>query len=273
MCKESFPNRRNDEKIFAGKADGRLIDDSLFSVQGKVVIVAGAGGGLGSEISRALQARQARLVLFDIDDARLRTVADDCPGAEILNADIRDEVALRTVIERAQKKFERIDGVINAAGLLPIATAVSFDESIFRECMEVNVTGAFLLSRVAAEAMAETGGRIIHLASVSSQVANAQYAAYASSKAALSQLVRVLAREWAALNITVNAIGPALTATPLTDDYLADPEFRANAVAAIPMGRLGEPEDLLGTVVLLLAAGGSFITGQTIYVDGGRTLV
>jgi len=250
-----------------------MIDDSLFTVRDSVVIVAGAGGGLGSEISRALHARKSRLVLFDVDDARLQTIADDCPGAKILNADIRDENALRSVISQAQQKFGRIDGVINAAGLLPIAAALNLEKLIFRECMEVNVTGAFLLSRVAAEAMAETGGRIIHLASVSSKVANANYAAYASSKAALSQLVRVLAREWASLNITVNAIGPAMTATPLTDDYLANPRFRDNAVAVIPMGRLGKPEDLLGAVVLLLATGGAFITGQTIYVDGGRTLV
>ena len=205
--------------------DGGVIDDPLFDVQGRVVVIAGAGGGLGGEIARALHARQTRLVLFDIDDARLQNVAEDCPGAEILNADICDETALRTVTEHTRQKFGRIDGVINAAGLLPIAASMSLKESIFRECMDVNVTGAFLLSRVAAEVMTETGGRIIHLASVSSHVANAHYAAYASSKAALSQLVRVLAREWAPLNITVNAIGPALTATPLTDDYLADPEF------------------------------------------------
>ena len=250
-----------------------MMDDPLFAVQGKVVVIAGAGGGLGSEIARALHARKARLSLFDIDDARLQSVAGDCPDAEISNADIRDEGALRIVIERAKQDFGRLDAVINAAGLLPIAPSISLEEANFRECIDVNLTGAFLLSKVAAEVLGEAGGRIVHLASVSSQVSNAQYAAYASSKAALSQLVRVLAREWAPLDITVNAIGPALTITPLTHEYLADREFRDQAVAAIPMGRLGEPQDLLGTVVLLLASGGAFITGQTIYVDGGRTLV
>ncbi|MBT3305859.1 MAG: SDR family oxidoreductase, partial [Alphaproteobacteria bacterium] len=142
----------------------------------------------------------------------------------------------------------------------------------FRECIDVNLTGAFVLSQAVAEAMGENG-RIIHLASVSSLVANTQYAAYASSKAALSQLVRVLAREWAPKNITVNAIGPAMIETPMTEEYLAKPEFREQAVAVIPMGRLAEPRDLMGTIILLLADGGTFITGQTIYVDGGRTLV
>jgi gluconate 5-dehydrogenase len=86
-------------------------------------------------------------------------------------------------------------------------------------------------------------------------------------------LVRVLAREWAPKNITVNAIGPAMIETPVTQEYLAKPGFREQAVAVIPMGRLAEPHDLMGTIILLLADGVAFITGQTIYVDGGRALV
>jgi NAD(P)-dependent dehydrogenase (short-subunit alcohol dehydrogenase family) len=107
---------------------------------------------------------------------------------------------------------------------------------------------------------------------VSSLVANLDYAAYATSKAALSQLVRVLAREWAPRGITVNAIGPAMTETGMTQVLLSDRQFRAQALASIPMGRFGTPHDLIGMVVLLLARAGAFITGQTIYVDGGRTL-
>jgi NAD(P)-dependent dehydrogenase (short-subunit alcohol dehydrogenase family) len=247
-------------------------NDTLFDIQDRVIIIAGAGGGLGGEAARALHKRGARLVLFDIDEQRLRVVEADCPGAVAELASITDEVQLRSVIAASMEKFGRIDGAINAAGLLPIGGALDFNAETFRECIEVNVTGAFLMSRVVAEAMGENG-RIIHLASVSSLVANTHYAVYASSKAALSQLVRVLGREWASDNITVNAIGPALTETPLTEGYLADPEFRQQAIAAIPMGRLGAPGDLIATIILLLADGGGFITGQTIYVDGGRTLV
>jgi NAD(P)-dependent dehydrogenase (short-subunit alcohol dehydrogenase family) len=121
--------------------------------------------------------------------------------------------------------------------------------------------------------MQERGGRIIHIASVSSNVANIDYAAYASSKAALSQLVRVMAREWATKNILVNAIGPALTETKLTRKYLSDQHFRQNAIGTIPMQRLGLPSDLFGPVIMLMSKAGAFITGQTIYVDGGRTTV
>lgn len=247
--------------------------DPLFDVSGRVYLVAGAGGGLGGPIAEALDRRGAKLVLFDTDAAALERTGAAIPAAITQIADMSDETAVADVVRLSIERFGRLDGAINAAGKLPIAAAAEFDEMTFRECLDVNITGAFLFSRCAARAMADHGGRIVHIASVSSYVANAEYAAYASSKAALAQLVKVLAREWAPRNILVNAIGPALTETPLTQDYLADPVFRANAVSAIPMGRLGDPEDLIGAILLLLAPGGAFITGQTIYVDGGRTLV
>ena len=97
--------------------------------------------------------------------------------------------------------------------------------------------------------------------------------AYASSKAALSQLVRAMAREWATKNILVNAIGPALTETKLTREYFSDQHFRQNAIDTIPMQRLGLPSDLFGPIIMLMSKAGAFITGQTIYVNGGRTTV
>lgn len=247
--------------------------DPLFDVTDKVYLIAGAGGGLGNSITKALADRGAKLVLFDIDSTALERVSAAIPNAVMQVCDMTNEKAVLDVVRLTLERFGRIDGAINAAGKLPIATAADFDETTFRQCLEVNVTGAFLFSRCVAKAMSDQGGRIVHIASVSSHVANPEYSAYASSKAALAQLVKVLAREWAPRNILVNAIGPALTETSLTRDYLADLTIRKNVVSVIPMGRLGEPEDLIGTVLLLLGKGGSFITGQTIYVDGGRTLV
>lgn len=251
----------------------RAISDPLFDISGKTYLVAGAGGGLGSVLAGALHERGANLVLFDIDAAALERIGAEIPAALTRVADINDQAALSKMVQLARQRFAGIDGAVNAAGLLPMAPAASIDEAVFRECIDVNLNAAFLFSRTVAEQMQDSGGRIVHLASVSSCVANLEYAAYASSKAGLAQLVRVLAREWAPNNILVNAIGPALTETPLTRDYLSNPEFRSNAIAAIPMGRLGEAPDLIGTLVLLLAPAGGFITGQTIFVDGGRTLV
>ena len=247
--------------------------DPLFDVIDKVYLIAGAGGGLGGPVAKALASRGAKLVLFDIDAMALERIAAALPDALTQIVDMNSETAVSDAVRLSVERFGRLDGAINAAGKLPIAAAADFDETTFRQCLEVNVTGAFIFSRCVARAISDQGGRIVHIASVSSYVANPEYAAYASSKAALAQLVKVLAREWAPRNILVNAIGPALTETSLTHDYLADPVFRKNAVSAIPMGRLGEPEDLIGAVLLLLGKGGAFITGQTIYVDGGRTLV
>lgn len=248
-------------------------EDLQFDLTGKVVLVAGAAGGLGRPIALDVARRGARVVALDRDGDALAALARDGGFEPPLMADIADEPALIDAVDRAIAHHGRLDGVVNAAGVLPIATALDMPVEIFRDCLEANLTGAFLLSRVAAARMDDDGGRIVHIASVSSAVANAGYAAYASSKAGLANLVRVLAREWAGRNITVNAIGPAMTETPLTAGYLADPEFRRQARAVIPMDRLGTADDLLATVTLLLAPGGAFITGQTIYIDGGRTLV
>lgn len=247
--------------------------DPLFDLNGKVFVVAGGGGGLARGIIKAIAERGGRLFLFDTDATKLAEAVASVPGAESMLADITDEASLKDVVAAAKKAFGRIDGGINAAGLLPIAPALDMDAASFRECQDVNVTGAFLFSRVLAAAMRPGGGRIVHLASVSSYVANPNYAAYASSKGGLEQLIRVLGREWAADGITVNGIGPALTVTPLTEHYLADPVFRKKAIDVIPMGRLGLPEDIVATAILLLSPGGAFITGQIICPDGGRTTV
>lgn len=249
------------------------VTDPLFDVGGKTYLIAGAGGGLGGVMAEALHERGAKLVLFDTDETALERVGEAIPDALARVADMNNQAALAEMVQLTRDRFGNIDGAINAAGLLPMAAATTFDEAMFRECIDVNLTAAFLFSRTVAEQMQDSGGRIVHIASVSSFVANPGYAAYAGSKAGLAQMVRVLAREWAPKNILINAIGPALTETPLTRDYLSDPGFRSGAIAAIPMGRLGEADDLIGTLLLLLSPGGGFITGQTIYVDGGRTLV
>lgn len=247
--------------------------DPLFNVSDNTYLITGAGGGLGKVMAKALAERGARLALFDIDETALQRISITIPDALTQVADINDQSDLSEMVQLTQSRFGTIDGAINAAGLLPMGAAATFDEAVFRQCIDVNLTAAFLFSKTLAEQMQDAGGRIVHIASVSSFVANPEYAAYASSKAGLAQMIRVLAREWAPKDILVNAIGPALTETPLTRDYLSDPGFRRNTIAAIPLGRLGEADDLIGALLLLLSPAGSFITGQTIYVDGGRTLV
>lgn len=251
--------------------------DTLFDIAGRVILVAGGARGLGLGLARDLAARGARIVLADrLADEAARAVRE-LPGDGHLSCplDVTDEDSVTAAIDLAQARAGRLDGLINSAGVAVFEPALDLSCADFARTMAVNVTGAFLLSRGAARAMIGQGGggRIVHLASVSSRVVNPDYAAYSSSKAALAQLVKLLALEWARHGITVNAIGPAVTRTPMTETtLLADRATHDRALSRIPMGRFGEARDLTGTALLLISGAGEFITGQTIFVDGGRTL-
>lgn len=248
--------------------------DPLFDLQGRVVIVAGAAGGLGRALAKALHDRGARLGLLDLSESDLAAMQRDLPGAMTAAVDIRDEAALGRAVAACAARLGEPAAAINATGILTPAPALDLPEEALRRTLDVNVLGAFLFSRVIARRMMETGaeGSILHLASVSSMVANEGYAAYSPSKAALSQLVRVLAREWAPQGVRVNAIGPSLAQTDMTRSALADPTHQAETLKLIPMGRFCEGGDLIGPAVMLLSDAGRYITGQTLYVDGGRTL-
>lgn len=247
--------------------------DPLFDIHDHVIVVTGAASGLGEAVARFLAGRGARIALLDRDAEALERTAASLPGSLPLVVDVTDEAGMTTAVDQARAHFGRIDGGLNSAGILVTAPAETLDEQAFRRSLDVNLTGAFLFSRVLSRALPEAGGRIVHIASVSSFVSNTEYAAYSSSKAGLAQLVRVLGREWAPRNILVNAIGPAVTETPMSRDLLTDDTYRNNALSVIPMGRFGNPDDLYGAILLLLAPAGRFMTGQTLYVDGGRTLV
>ncbi len=250
--------------------------DQLFDIAGHVILVTGAASGLGRCFAAALATRGATLEL--VDRSAIDISDDGAVGSIAHVADVTDEVAISALVEDVVRRRGRLDAIVNCAGVFRIAPALELTVEHFRASLDVNLTGAFIVSRVAARAMLAnngqaSGGRIVHLASVSSLVSNVNYSAYASSKAALSHLVRVTAREWAPKGITVNAIGPALIETRMTSGLLSDPDARAAALSVIPMGRFGKPDDLLGALLLLLSPAGAFITGQTIHVDGGRTLV
>lgn len=251
--------------------------DALFDVAGRVVLVAGGARGLGQALARGLAERGARVLLGDRLAEEGERVAGELPGDghEFHPLDLTDEAGIEAIVRHARQRMGRLDVVLNSAGVAAIGPALELSREEFEQTLAINVTGAFLLSRHAAKIMiADGGGRIIHLASVSSQVVNPHYSAYSSSKASLSQLTRILALEWARHAVTVNAIGPAMTSTPLTErQLLANEELRGNALAQIPMGRFGTPEDLLGATLLLASPAGAFITGQTLFVDGGRTLI
>lgn len=251
--------------------------DPLFGVEGQSIVVAGGAGGLGAPLARALCQRGARVIIADIDARRARDLAGDLTAAGGVAAgvalDVMDGASCAGAVGAAMQNWGRLDGMINASGIYRVAPALDLADAEWQRTIDINVTGAFRLARAAGRVMTEQKtGSIITLASVSSTVANPHYAAYAASKAAVAHLTRVLAVEWAARGVRVNAIGPAVTPTPLAAPILEDERTRTNALARIPMGRFGTPEDLVAAVVFLLSPGSAFMTGQILYVDGGRSI-
>ena len=251
------------------------MSSDLFDIENSVISVAGAAGAFGSCISKELIHRGCRLSIFDKDEAKLKELADHLPVDRVhLTAfDARNEEDCKSAFRYSADKWGKIDGFINCVGLFEIVPATQITQATFSEVIETNVNAGFLLCRSVSKWMIpKQFGRIINIASVSDSVANPGYAAYASSKAALTHLTRILALEWAQHSITVNAVSPAICETDLTSSFLSQGDNRQNAISKIPMNRLFDPTDILGTVILLLSPAGSFITGQSIHIDGGRTI-
>lgn len=239
--------------------------DPLFDLTGRRVLLVGAAGEIGRGLTEALAARGARLAVGDLS-------APAVAGTHFAGAvDLRDEASVRAFTAEAATALGGLDALVNAAGVLRIAKADAMEAETFRATLDINLSGAFLIARAARQHM--TGGAQLHLASVSSFVTNPGYAAYAASKAGLSHLVRVLALEWARHGIRVNALAPSMLADGMAAPFLTDDRFEEKVIGEIPLRRFCTVADLVGPTVMLLSDAGRYITGQTLPVDGGRTLV
>lgn len=250
---------------------------SLFDLRDHVAVVTGGGGGLGCEIARGLADFGARLVIADLDLPRAVSVAkalvEAGSAARAVHVDVTSAESARRLASDVADGDGRVDILVNAAGVLALAPAAELSPETWSRVLQVNLTGVFLVSQAIGAVMLRQGrGKIVNLASVSSTVANPGYAAYAASKGGVVQLTRVLGVEWGRAGVNVNAIGPALIETELTRTYLADEAWRAAALARIPVGRFGQARDIVGAAIFLASSASDFVVGQTIYVDGGRTL-
>jgi NAD(P)-dependent dehydrogenase (short-subunit alcohol dehydrogenase family) len=252
-----------------------------FRLDGKIAVVAGGGGAIGSALAQMLSSAGACLTVTDRSAEPLeetkRIICDRGANALAVSGDMTLEEDAERVIAATLDTYGKVDIIINAIG--GGAGKVLFDaEEYPRDAWdwiyEINVRATLLPTQAAVRAMvaAGKGGRVVNISSVRGQLGiNAGYSAYVAAKGAVSALTRQWATEWAKHGITVNAIAPTFVDTPQVAMLLGDPAFKSALLARIPIGRVGTPEDLFGAVLLFCSDAGSFLTGQILTIDGGLT--
>jgi NAD(P)-dependent dehydrogenase (short-subunit alcohol dehydrogenase family) len=247
----------------------------IFSVEGKHILITGASSGLGAHMATMLAGRGARISAAARRVDRLQSLVEDIQGnggeAAAMAMDVVDQAAVETGFDQARSRFGAVDVVINNAGTAARAPAEDTTAEEWHRVIEANLNGAWYVAQCAGRQMIESGngGSIINMASIMAYRQSEGLAAYCSSKAAVNHLTHVLALEWAARGIRVNAIAPGYFYSEMTDALLASERGQA-MVANTPLKRAGTPDELDGTVLLLASDASSYINGATIVVDGGH---
>jgi 3-oxoacyl-[acyl-carrier protein] reductase len=245
----------------------------MFDLSGKTALVTGASGGLGQAIARALNARGAIVALSGTrKDALVSLAAEFGDKAHVLPCDLADAQAVEQLIPAAEAAMGSLDVLVNNAGLTRDGLAMRMKDEDWDLILAVNLTAAFRLTRAALKGMLRRRfGRIIGITSVVGVAGNPGQGNYAASKAAMIGMSKSIAAEVATRNVTVNCIAPGLIETPMTA-VLNDSQRQA-LLRNIPMARLGAPDDVAAAVIYLASTEASYVTGQTLHVNGGMAMI
>jgi gluconate 5-dehydrogenase len=252
----------------------------LFRLDGKVAVVVGGGGGIGKALALGLARQGADVALASRNLEKLQAVADELQADAEVNTKVKafqmdstDEASVVDACKRIVADMGTVDILVNSQGQNIKEPFVDQTVADWNTLFDNNVKGVMLCCREFGKVMLEKGkGKIINIGSVAGDrgVPLAGNVGYCSSKAAVGNLTRMLAYEWAPKGINVNAIGPSVIFTPMMKNALP-PEVLAGATKLHPLGRVAEPEELMGTCIYLASAASDYMTGQVVYVDGGRS--
>lgn len=247
----------------------------VFSLEGKTALVIGSGG-LGTAISQALLENGADVIVADLKEPKeelKEAAAMQNRSLFFEEVNLLDDISVTDMVKRAVSHTGRIDILVNAAGVNSLKKAEEYDAKSWDFVMGINIRGIHLVTREVGKIMIEQKyGRILSISSVKSLIGtDSDYCAYCASKGAVNAYTRQLACEWGKHGITVNAIAPTFTRTPINSFQLDDPVFYAKLVERIPRGRICTTRDIGCTAVFLCSDAAEFISGQTVCVDGGLT--
>ncbi|MDX6751504.1 SDR family NAD(P)-dependent oxidoreductase [Geminicoccaceae bacterium 1502E] len=243
--------------------------------EGRAVIVTGAAQGIGRACAEAFAAEGAHVVVADLDEAKgeatVRALVEQGGSAMFHCADVGNATAAAALVDATLEWAGRLDVLVNNAGVIKTAEFLDLTEADFDAVLRVNLKGAFLVGQAAARAMvAAGGGAIVNMSSVNGVLAIPNQIPYVVSKGGLNQLTRVMALSLADKGVRVNGIGPGSIATEMLQTVMTDAEARRKILSRTPMGRCGEPSEVAKLALFLASDDASYITGQIVYIDGGR---
>jgi len=247
-------------------------------LDGKVAIVTGGSSGIGEAIMKTYLGHGAKVAIVDVDEEGLQETEKEFAKFEdkvlLIKGDVTKVDNVKKVVDETVEKWKKIDVLVNNAGVGTISSLMEMTEEEWDYVLDINLKAVFLFTREVAKVMIEQReGCVINLSSINEEVPLAGEIHYCVSKGGVKMLTRTTALELAPYNIRVNSIAPGMTETALTEEILVIPELRSAVLHQIPLGRIGRPEDIAKVAVFLASDYASWVTGATIYVDGGMHLI